>query len=393
MAELAFWLSIGILIYIYAIYPIVLQILKKFFARPIPAKDDYLPAVSMIIAAYNEADVIEEKVRNSLKIDYPKDRFEIIVASDGSDDGTNEIVKKYLSEGVVLNEITPRGGKTRALNLTIPTAKHDIIVFSDANTMYTPNAIRELVKFMHHPNVGGVTGDVKILNDSEKMGEQEGLYYKYERNIQLNESLLASIIGVDGAMYALKKAAFTPPTNDIILDDFVTSMNAVRNGYRVLYNPKAKAYENATPTVAQEIRRRVRITAGGMQALLSRQGLPAPGQWLEWWMYLSHKLLRWFTPVFMLIAFVANAFLLGTSLFWDVLFAAQCLFYFFSLLRGLTNWKILRLFNIPFFFCMTNYAALIGIFKGLFGIQKVTWKKADREKIDLPEESTNTQSS
>ena len=384
MAEILFWSALGLLMYIYVLYPLLLWMGNRFFSRKVTPDSDFLPGVSLIVAAYNEEAVIGKKLENSLEIDYPADRLEIIVAADGCEDRTHEIVESFADRGVILNKVTPRGGKTRALNLTIPAAANDIIVLSDANAMYAPDSIRQLVAWLKDPAVGGVTGDVQILNEGEEFGDSEGMYYKYERFIQQCESDLGSIVGVDGAMYAFKRAYFRAPSNEIILDDFVTSMNIVNQGQRVLYNPRALAYENATPSVRQEFRRKARIAAGGMQALLKGEGLPGLTQLREWWMYLSHKLLRWFTSLFMLVALVSNFFLLGDPL-WNTLFGIQMVFYslsFFGMVFG--KFDLPSLLKIPFYFCMVNTAILWGLFKGLLGLQKVTWKKADRDLVSVP---------
>lgn len=385
LPKVIFFISIFFLIYIYVIYPVLIYLLSRLRNNRVGPDENFLPGVSLIIAAYNEEDVIEEKVLNSLSLDYPKEKLEIIVASDGSEDKTNSIVEKYHDRGVVLNRVYPRGGKARALNLTFPKAKHEVLVLSDANTMYQPNSIRELVKFMKDSTVGGVTGDVMILNDKPEFGESEGAYYIYERFLQQCESNFSSIIGVDGAMYSVKKEALLPPSNGMILDDFVISMNIIKMGYRVLYNPEAKAFENAIPSISQEIRRRIRITAGAVQALIKKEGLPEFHQIEEWFMYLSHKLFRWLSPLFLILLFISNIFLLQ-NLSWKIILGMQIVFYMFAgvgwiLSKNKTN----KIFKIPFYFCMVNYAALVGLFKGMMKLQRSTWDKASREVVTLPE--------
>jgi cellulose synthase/poly-beta-1,6-N-acetylglucosamine synthase-like glycosyltransferase len=238
---------------------------------------------------------------------------------------------------------------------------------------------------MKDSSVGGVTGDVKILNDKPEFGQSEGAYYKYERFIQQCESNFSSIIGVDGAMYSLKKEAFLPPSNDIILDDFVTSMNIIKKGYRVLYNPRAIAFENAIAEISQEIRRRIRITAGAVQALIKKEGLPGYHQIEEWFMYLSHKLFRWLTPFFLILLFMVNIILLQ-NIFWKIFFVLQLVFYAFAGVGWIFSKKDLnKIFKVPFYFCMVNYAALVGFFKGMLKLQRSTWDKASREVVTLPE--------
>lgn len=384
-AKAIFFASFFFLVYVYAIYPILIYLLSKLRDKRVTPDQSFLPGVSLIIAAYNEEDVIEEKILNSLSLDYPKEKLEIIIASDGSEDRTNSIVEKYSDRGVILSRVYPRGGKARALNLTIPKAKHEVLVLSDANAMYQKDGIRELVKFLGDPSVGGVTGDVKILNDRPEFGQSEGAYYKYERFIQKCESNFSSIIGVDGAMYALKKEAFLPPSNNIILDDFVISMNIVKKGYRVLYNPRAVAYEDSIPEISQEIRRRIRITAGAVQALVKREGLPRFRQMEEWFMYLSHKLFRWLTPLFLITLFVTNLILIP-NIFGKIFFVLQLVFYALAVVGWIFSKRdVHKIFKVPFYFCMVNYAALVGLFKGILKLQRSTWDKASREVVTLPE--------
>ncbi|MFZ0389930.1 MAG: glycosyltransferase family 2 protein [Calditrichia bacterium] len=388
MLQFLFFLSIGILVYVYFLYPFLIWFISLIHSREIKPDGSYLPSISLIIAAYNEENVIEEKIRNSLNLNYPKEKLEIIIVSDGSEDATNHLVKKYRDKGVILFEKSPRGGKTRALIYSIPKSRNNIVILSDANTMYHPNSIRELVRYMKDKRVGAVTGDVKIINESNEFGRQENLYYLYERFIQLCESKIGSIIGVDGAMYALRKEAYLEPSPDIVLDDFVISMNAIRKGYRVIYNPRALAWENATPSVKQEIRRRKRITAGAIQGIIQNEGIPGSTQIVEWLMYISHKLLRWFTSFFMLVILLSNFLLLGSPL-WNLFFLLQIAFYLLVMLGWILAQRALPAFlKIPFYFFMVNYAALIGIFKGLFGMQKVTWAKADRNLVRMPKEET-----
>ena len=378
------WISLAALGYVYVAYPLLLWGVLRLARRPARIDDGFLPGVTLVIAAWNEAAVIERKLLNALAMDYPADRLEIVVASDGSDDGTDAIVERFADKGVRLHRITPRGGKTRALNRTIPTAAYGVIVLSDANTMFAPDAIRQLVRYLADARVGAVTGDVQIVNEGEAFGESEGLYYRYERFIQQCESDIGSIVGVDGAMYAFRKSCFRPPSDPIILDDFVTSMNIVRQGRRVIYNPEARAYENATPTVAQEFRRKSRIAAGGVQAILKGEGLPGPRQVWEWFTYVSHKLLRWLTAVFMAGTFAGTIVHLGTP-FYNGLFALELAFAGLSLTGWALNGRsVPAVVNVPFYFCMVNLAILQGLLKGLLGMQKVTWKKADRESVEMP---------
>ena len=376
-----FWGAFGIIVYVYLGYPLLMTLLVPLGKRW--KQGDELPSVSLLIAAYNEAKVIEEKLENSLQLDYPDEKIEIIIASDGSDDGTNEIVQRYADDGILLNLLQPRGGKTSAINRTFSRTRGDIVVFSDANTMYAPDALRKLVRHFADPSVGAVTGDVRLINDSAGFGESEGLYYRYERYIQSVESKVHAIIGVDGAMYAIRRELFHPPSDNIILDDFVISMNVARRGFRVLYDPQAIAAEDSPPNMKQEFRRRVRMFAGGFQALKQREGLPQWHQGRLWFGYLSHKLLRWLVPGFLVLMLVSNVALVvpapNPSSFYVVSLSLQATLYTLALL----GWKWEKLtrvsvFAVPFYFCMANAAALVGFIRAVSNTQKVTWRKADR---------------
>jgi cellulose synthase/poly-beta-1,6-N-acetylglucosamine synthase-like glycosyltransferase len=369
-------------VYVYAGYPVALAVWRRFKSGTRQELRPIKPGVTLIIPAYNEIKVIREKIENSLRLDYPPERLEIIVASDGSDDGTNEIVREYESQGIRLLAFFPRAGKTSALNCSIPGAKGEIVVLCDANVLFLPDAIRRLVQHFADSAVGAVTGDVRIQSADAPFGEGEGLYYKYERFIQRQESAIGSIVGVDGGMYAIRKELFRPLPVDTILDDFIISMNVALTGRRVLYDPTAVATENATADVRQEFRRKVRIVAGAFRELLRGQGVPGPRRFQLFWSYLSHKLLRWLVPWFLLLILASNVILVcrpdqGSLAL--ALLIAQGVFYFCALI-GCTrpNGRWPAVVGVPFYFCMVNAAAWLGAIRGFTGIECVTWKKADR---------------
>ena len=376
--RLMFWLCLGVVAYVYAGYPLLLS-LAASFRRRLEPDDAHRPTVSLVIAAFNEAKVIRAKLENALALDYPADRLEIVVASDGSSDGTDEIVREFADRGVVLQRVTPRGGKTRALNTVIPRTSGSILVLSDANTMYRPDAIARLVRHFVNPEVGAVSGDVQLVDAADSHARSEGLYYRYERYIQLCESRVGSIIGADGGMYALRRTLFRPPPNSIVVDDFVISMTVARLGARVLYDPEAVATEQGTLAVAEEFRRKVRIVAGGFQALILRQGVPRVTQPLLLWSYVSHKLLRWLAPVFLVAAFAASMTLVSDP-FYRAALALQAAAYGAAVLYA-ANVPLLR--RIPgtalaFYFCLVNGAALAGLWKGLAQAQPATWNRTSR---------------
>jgi poly-beta-1,6-N-acetyl-D-glucosamine synthase len=371
-----------IILYVYVIYFLLLGGLARLSKRRVAPSGAALPAVTLIIPAYNEISVIRAKLENSLAIDYPRDLLEIVVASDGSDDGTEDVVKKYVDRGVVLRAYRPRAGKTSVLNRTIPQARGAIVVLCDANVMFEPDAIDRMAGHFADPQVGAVTGDVQIRSEDAPFGEGEGLYYKYERFIQLQESILGSTVTVDGGMYAIRKHLFQPLAEDTILDDFVIGMKIALSGHRVMYDPSALASENATIDVGQEFRRKVRIVAGAARELLRGGVVPSPRRFQLFWSFLSHKLLRWLVPWFLLAFFLCSVLRAsrdGWTLSTTILLVPQIVFYICALIgttRPNARWP--AVIGVPFYFCMVNAAACIGSLRGLWGAERVTWKKATR---------------
>lgn len=370
--KILFLLSLILILYVYFGYPLLLILLSMVKARPVK-KGDFYPTVSLLVAAYNEEQIIREKIENSLRIDYPKDKIDIIIVSDGSDDKTDEIVKEYESQGVILKRYGQRMGKMGVLNLSMQEITTEIVVFSDANTLYKEDAIKKLLSNLYDTSVGAVTGDVRLASEKVSFGEGEGLYYKYERFIQNKESEIGSIVGVDGAMYAIRRELYVPPSNNIVLDDFVISMNIAVRKHRVIYEPEALAFEETSPTWQDELRRRPRITAGGYQALWQGQGVPSLSNGFFLVQYVSHRLLRWLLPFFLIVLFISNFFVID-SLFFKVFLGCQGAFYLFALIGLITESKT-RLFAVPFYFCLVNWGALLGAFRWLAKTQKVTWTK------------------
>ncbi len=379
MNELILWSNIGLICYVYIGYPFLLILLSRFFSKEVIQAEIY-PETTLLIAAYNEKAVIEEKIKNSLLLEYPAEKLEIIVASDGSDDGTDDIVRRYEFMGVKLKRIEPRHGKMTLLNETIPRCKGEIVILSDANTMYQPDAISKLVRNFSDKKVGAVSGDVGLIGKGIFFSESESFYYRYERFIQLKETRLGSIVGVDGAMYAIRKELFRGLPSEIILDDFIISMEIGKRGYRLVYEPDARAIEDTTPDWHDEFRRKVRIVAGAAQSIRMCLGIPHIRQYMFLFEYISHKLLRWWVPFFMIIVMAGNIKLINHGLVYTILAILQMGFYSAAIL-GLIfqkRWN-LKIFTLPFYFCMINAASLVGFIKGLFGKPSVKWKKAKRQ--------------
>jgi len=345
----------------------------------------YRPSVSFVVPAFNEIDVIEAKISNSLSLDYPAGLIEFIFASDGSDDGTTEVIRRFQSDRFRAVIITPRGGKAGALRKSIAHAKGDIVILSDANTMVAQDAVQALVRHFSNPSIGAVSGNVHIEKAAGGYGESEGLYYRIEHFIQQKESQAGSVMGVDGALYAVRRDLFNLPDDQVILDDFVVSMNIVNRNYRVLFDPEALATENATPSISQEFRRKSRIVAGGFQALFRYRVFPPFSR--PWYLYcfLSHKVLRWFLPWLLSILILFNIIIVISGGWWGytALLISQAIF----CLLGVVGWVKERewgnpLVSIPFYFIMVNLAGVMGFIRFLTGTQKVTWRKADRLRVE-----------
>jgi poly-beta-1,6-N-acetyl-D-glucosamine synthase len=374
-----FCLSAGLILYVYAGFPLCLFLLTRGRRATAPPDlpDDELPSVSMLVAAYNEERVIETKLRNCLAIDYPASKLRFIFVSD-STDGTNEILARYQSPRIRVLTLPERRGKLNALAAGRQLCDSEIVVFSDANTYYRPDAIRKLVRHFRDPQIGTVTGDVRILPSNQPFGTGEALYYKYERWLQELETSFWSTVGIDGAMYAMRLSDLQLPTSHLVTDDFVTGMNVGLRGKRIIYDPEAIAEEPPTPTDEDEFGRKVRVVAHTFQSFLRNQGVPGINHPRLWWIYVSHKLLRWLVPVFAAAALLSNLGAAALSAPWSLLLALQVLFY----LLGLVAWRVPTLnskcFRVPYYFLLVNLAALVGLWRAIRFKQRAVWEKVER---------------
>lgn len=372
LTKLLFWFLIYCIINSYLIYPLIL----KYLGAEIESKVvvDYVPYVTLLISAYNEESVIESKIINSLNIGYPKLKLQILVASDGSKDKTSEIVKKYKNQGIELFNLPQNQGKTILQNEAVKLAKGEIIVFSDANAMYQPDAIKQLAKHFADPKVGCVCGELKYVNPQNKAaGEGEGLYWKYEKYLKKLESQTGSIIGANGSIYAVRKDLYEPLPGDII-SDFVEPLKIVEKGYRAVYEPDAISIEDTSSSYQKEFKRKVRIITRSIRGLFYAKALLNPLKHFDTaFKLISHKLLRWLVPVFQILIFILNIILIQSGVFYFTTFVGQVLFYLFALIGILTQTKT-KVFYIPAYFCMVNYAALLGIKNFIVGEKAISWK-------------------
>ncbi|MCC6147943.1 MAG: glycosyltransferase family 2 protein [Anaerolineaceae bacterium] len=394
MIGILFWCSVIAIIYIYAGYPLIVTLLARIFTRPIK-RQSISPPLTLLIAAYNEEDVIAGKIKNALALDYPKDLLQILVAADGSNDRTAEIVQSFSLQGVELSFIPERLGKMAAITRAMQVVRGEIVIFSDANNYYKMDALKLLVAPFADPAVGAVSGAKHIIENKEVLDASEGLYWKYESYIKKHETHLGSCTGVAGEILAVRRNLFVEPPPKLINDDFYILMQVVRQGFRVIYEPHAISYESISASAKDEIARRTRIIAGRYQAIGMAVKLLHWDNLLVVWQIVSHKFLRPFVPMLMISALAFNLiavvcppqaenirWLWLASPFNVYLLGLQGLFYLAALLGNLIHGKgwIGKLLYLPSFLVNSNYAALNGFFRYLFGKQQAAWKKVNRQE-------------
>ncbi|HEU4471526.1 MAG TPA: glycosyltransferase family 2 protein [Flavisolibacter sp.] len=384
--EILFIASCSIAFYNYAGYALIIWLLNKFKkSSPPPEIKTYLPSVSFIVAAYNEEDFIQKKIENSLEQDYPRELIEFIFITDGSTDNTAGIISRY--PPIQLMHEPARRGKSAAINRAVQAASNDILIFSDANTMLNKGATAYIARHYHHPRIGGVAGEKKVVDDAgsaDGVGVGEGLYWKYESTLKKLDSDFYSVVGAAGELFSLRRELYEPIPDNIILDDFVISIKAAQKGYRIVYEPQAYAMESPSFSLGDEKKRKVRIAAGGFQAIGIFSSL------LYFWkqpklsfLYISHRLLRWtLSPLCFILAFVSNAMLcIGSGgPVYQFLFAIQLLFYCMAILGFTPRGSKLKAFKLPYYFTFMNLAVVLGFFRFIRGRQSAVWEKAKRSQ-------------
>jgi cellulose synthase/poly-beta-1,6-N-acetylglucosamine synthase-like glycosyltransferase len=371
-----FWGALGVVVYVYAGYPLLIALLARLRPRAVRKGPD-LPTVSFIIAAYNEEAAIAAKLRNTLAIDYPPEKLEIIVASDGSTDRTDEIVRTEFADRVKLVHVSGRVGKTITQNHAVEAATGEILAFSDATTVYRPACLRALVANFADPTVGSVTGSVIYGTETEATVDQgRAMYWNYESFLRRQESTFHSVLGNAGCCYALRRTLYTPLPADMI-SDVAQAVRCVQKGFRAIVEDDAIVYEPPeSSTIDSELRRRARVIMRGLRGKWMMRDFfnPLRHPWFTW-QVLSHRVLRWAVPLFLIVAFVANLFLLGEG-FYRLLFAGQVGLYLCSGLAYLLEQRGIRLpgFTIPLYFCVVNVASLMA-FRNLWrGERAITWE-------------------
>lgn len=382
---LVFWGAALGLVQTYFLYPIILFLAAQFqgssqFASSI---DEY-PSVAVVIAAYNEDEIISDKIENSLELTYPSEKLEIIVFSDASSDRTDEIVRSYADEGVRLMRIEGRVGKTECQNRVAEAVESDILVFSDANSMYEPDAITNLVR-RFSPGVGCVVGELRysVDNEGESGVEGESVYWQYEQYIKRLESAVNSLVGANGSIYAIRASSYVPLPREET-SDFGEPLSIVKTGEAVKYATDAIAREQTGESTQSELNRRKRIITRTWNTLTNYTRLLNPFKYPRFsFQLISHKLLRWLSPVFLLLTLVSNVLLvaLSSSPVYAVTLALQFLFYGLAVVGAITDrFSIdsLPYVHVPYYFLVANYGMSVGLYQFLGGMNVVTWETESR---------------
>lgn len=391
--EWIFWACAVLVAYTYVGYGLLmwgLVALKKALGnnRPTPLlPDELLPTVSLVIAAYNERAFIDTKAPNTLALDYPADRLQILFVTDGSNDGTPDALRAY--DRITVLHRPERAGKIAAMHRAMEHITGEICVFTDANTLLNQAALRQIVKHYQHSDVGGVAGEKRIATATadNASGAGEGAYWKYESFLKRADAQLYSVVGAAGELFSVRTALYRPVPTTSLLDDFMISLRVAQAGYprrqgRIMYEPEAYALENASASVEEEMKRKIRISAGGIQSIVWLADLLNPFKYgILSFTYFSHRVLRWtLAPLSLLLMLLLNPFLALGSWPYTALLAGQIGFYSLAL----AGWylakrhiKFKALF-IPFYFAMMNYCVFLGLRRYLTGQQTVLWEKAKR---------------
>ncbi|MCC3155134.1 glycosyltransferase family 2 protein [Hymenobacter sp. BT770] len=382
--EYLFWLALATVVYTYVGYAVVVGLLAALVRRLRPPRPllPFEPAVTLVVPAYNEARILAAKVENCLAQDYPTELLQLVVITDGSTDNSAQVLARYPRVRHLHSPV--RGGKSLAENRAMEFVHTPFVVFTDANTDLNPRAVRELVQHYQNPQVGAVSGEKKVRPlAGSTPGAGEGLYWKYESFLKRCDSCVYSLMGAAGELVSFRSHLFRPLEADTILDDFVQSLRLVEQGYTVVYEPRAYATEDPSPTLADEWERKIRICAGGWQAMGRLRALLNPVRRpLATFLYVSHRVLRWSAaPVALALLLPLSAVLAATASsgragFYGLATAAQVLFY----LAAWRGWQGAsgKLTVVPLYFCLMNLAVFAGFRRYYRKAQPAAWAKAAR---------------
>jgi poly-beta-1,6-N-acetyl-D-glucosamine synthase len=390
MLELFFWLNVLIVVYTYLGYGLILLILNLLFFKKNQSTKTENPEVSILIAAYNEEDWIVEKINNTLSMDYPAELLKVIVITDGSSDGTFQKAKSCsvpTGRSVEVYHQNERKGKLAAIDRIMPLVRTPITVFTDANTQLNLQAIQHLVRHYDNPNIGAVAGEKRIssANKDEASSAGEGMYWKYESLLKRWDAQLYSAVGAAGELFSIRTDLYENIPADTLIEDFFLTMTVLRKGYRIAYAADAYALEGASASVGEELKRKIRIAAGGLQASWRLRDLLNPFRYgIFSWQFFSHKILRWtLAPLALPIVFILNLLLaFSNGQVYQGLLILQIMFYLLALIGWIFENKQLKIkaFFIPYYFCVMNYSVFLGFARLLKGQQTVLWEKSERKR-------------
>lgn len=389
--EYVFWISIAIVFYTFLGYGLVISLLASFSKKAaVPFfQDSELPEVTLLIAAYNEADILDAKIQNALALDYPTTKLHIQVVTDGSSDDSGQVLAKYSQ--VTVHHSAERKGKIAAVNRVMPLIKTDFTVFCDANVLLNSQAIRELVKHFRRPEVAAVSGEKVVLSQEADTASAagEGFYWKYESFLKRKDAEWNTLVGSAGELFAIRTGLYAAPDTNTLIEDFVLTVKLATQGHVVAYEPNAIASETASANVEEEYKRKVRISAGGIQAIgllpQAMQFWKHPGLTFQ---YISHRVLRWtLMPLALILILISNVFLAIESDFFAWVLVAQAVFYGLGLIGYLRRNSSIKLkaFHLPFYFVFMQVCVIMGWIKFARGKQQVTWEKSKRMAMQKPD--------
>ncbi|MBO6605717.1 glycosyltransferase family 2 protein [Psychroserpens sp.] len=390
--KLLFWILLIIVFYTYIGYGIILYVLVRIKRAFTNSRNDVVeitdyPELTLLIPAFNERDYVEKKMRNTMNLDYPKEKLKIVWVTDGSTDGTNKLLESY--DNIKLFHNDERKGKINAMNRVMPFVKSELVVFTDANTELGKDSLKHIARCFSDPKVGCVSGEKRIVNHSSDAaaGAGEGLYWRYESTLKKWDAELYSAVGAAGELFAIRTELYNEVEQDTILDDFIISLRVAQRGYTIQYNPDAYAIEAASENVSEELKRKIRISAGGIQSVLRLRSLFNIFKYgILSFQFISHRVLRWtLTPLCLLLLIPISATLainegvlelgLYSSMFW-----IQMIMY----LAALTGWLLehkstrIKMLFVPYYFFIMNLSVFLGFMRIINNNQSVNWERAKR---------------
>ena len=391
--ESIFWVSLFIIFYTfigYGIFLFMIVKLKQVFGNKrvvdYPERDQ-LPTCTLVVAAYNEELFIEEKLKNTLQLNYPSGKLKFVFITDGSTDRTTNIVRMYPQ--VQLLHQSTRAGKIAAVHRAIKYVDTEIVVFTDANTYLNADAIINICRHYCDSKVGAVAGEkrVQMNQNADASAAGEGFYWKYESALKKWDSELNSVVGAAGELFSVRRSLYEDVPNDTVLDDFMISMRIAAKGYRIVYEPAAYAIETASENVSEELKRKIRIAAGGIQSILRLKSLFNPFKYpVLSFQYISHRVLRWtITPILLILVFLLNIVLATRpgGNFYVAILVSQIMFFLLAITGTILEKRQIRIkaLFIPYYFCVMNYAVLMGIVRYFTTKQSAVWEKAQRKGL------------